>query len=198
MLGVRIGQYVANLGYIDDLKGGRANRIKLFFMDSNFLEQIEEYEGSPAPTKQDATPEALISLDSALQRKDSRAAEDCLRSPVISSNMDHKAIAMYLLVGHNCEKNLVSLALSVFKGNNAQARPQTAGSRAHNATAQDDKLLQSIIDGENADGLYDFDGDFRIVRDYTWKRCISLGYSLILNALITREDAFEVEYEDLV
>ena len=84
-------------------------------MDSNSLIQIEEFEPSTAPSRTDATPTALTNLVSALQDKDPRAAEECIRSPVISSNMDHKTIAIYLLAG---EKNLVSLALSVFKGNN--------------------------------------------------------------------------------
>ena len=58
--------------------------------------------------------------------------------------------------------------------------------------------MQTILDKENRDENYDTKGDFEIVRDYTWKRCISLGYSLILNSFIKREKEFKVEYEDLV
>ena len=161
-------------------------------MDSNYLALNEEFEETPAPTRTDATPEALSNLGLALQKKDSQAAKEFIQSTEISANMDHKAIALYLIVANHCEKDLVSDALSIFKDRGGQARPFTAGSRAYNATVQDEKLLQSIIGGENADGLYNFDGDFRFVRDYTWKRCISLGYSLILKSLIKNEDTFEV------
>ena len=80
-------------------------------MKSETQQPLKPFGRNPAPT--DATPEALTSLVFAVQEDDRATAEESIRSPVISSNMDHKAIAIYLIFH---KKDLYSLALSVFKG----------------------------------------------------------------------------------
>ena len=167
-------------------------------MDSKQHLNELELGGSPASPAPDNTPEELFNLDAALRDSDTRGAENLLRTQAIGANMDHKAMALYLLVAHHWDKKFLELALGIFKASDVPTRPTSAGSRAGNATAQDEKLLASIIDAEAPDGLYDFAADFRIVRDYTWRRSVSLGYSCILRTLIRSENAFDIEYTDMV
>ena len=71
-------------------------------MDSSkqYLFGFDELVADLAPSHQEHTPDALYALNSALQLRDIRTVEDSLRKPVIVSSLDHKAIALYLLVAY--------------------------------------------------------------------------------------------------
>ena len=84
-------------------------------MDSKQYLYETEFDGSATTPATDYTPEELQALDAALYNYDARTVENLLRSDPICGSIDFQAIALYLLVSYNCEKNAVALALSIFK-----------------------------------------------------------------------------------